>query len=63
MGENHTSAAIAGEADAVKCLDFLLAFAEEGHVFLPEVAGNLAAREATDGDDHFEGREWLIRLW
>ena len=52
VGKNHAAAAVALETDLVEGLSFFFAFTENGHVLLPQVARDLAARKATDGNNH-----------
>jgi len=57
VGKDHAAAAVALETDAVERFSFFHAVAKKSHVFLPKVSGDLAARKATDRNNHFEGLE------
>lgn len=53
MGENHSATAISLEIELGESLTFSTTVEEKGKVGVPFVADDLAAREATNGDDHF----------
>ncbi len=53
VGQQHASAAETGEAQGVQCHLFICAFTLEVKVCLVEIGDDLAARKASNGDDHF----------
>lgn len=56
MGEDHAAAAVALETDGIEGVTIgHLLLGNEANVAFPKVAGDLAAGEAADGDDHFGG--------